>query len=274
MINIEKNKEEYLARFDQYIGQRPGAEGLRKFLVKSDFFTAPASTKYHLAEAGGLCQHSLNVDDVLTEMMFTEGTFWNRYAVSRGLTRENIACVALLHDLCKVYNYSTESRNKKSYDPADIAEAKAAGEYVKKDSKGEFVWKTVESYIYEDKMPLGHGEKSVMLAMNYIKLTSEEMYAIRWHMGLANPKELWRVMNDAFDKFALAVAAHEADMTATHLLECENFTEAFANAGQEPVDKEVKDEAEKQDADGIPADGLPDLPPMEEELTLDDIQSP
>lgn len=216
----EKNKQEFLQLFDQYIGHRKGADSLRRYLESSDFFTAPASKQYHLAEEGGLCEHSLHVFYVLREMLFgNPGTTWQIYAEKAQITMESVAVVGLLHDICKTYFYDVELKNKKSYEEADIEEELRNGGRAKSDANGQYVWVTRPAYTINDRMPLGHGEKSCLIISKYMELTSMEMFAIRWHMGLSVPKEEWGMFNDAVDKYPLVLAAHLADMAATHLLE-------------------------------------------------------
>lgn len=107
---------------------------------------------------------------------------------------------ALLHDLCKTYFYVVDYRNKKN----------DAG-----------VWEKVPYYTVDDKIPYGHGEKSVMMIEEYIKLTPTERYAIRWHMGWSEPKESYNALGTAMGKYPLVLALHEADQEATYLLEKE-----------------------------------------------------
>ena len=135
---------------------RPSIDNLLDFLDRTDFYTAPASTKFHNSFEGGLLKHSLNVYDALKDL--TKGAW----------SDDTIAIVALLHDICKVNQYKVDYRNKKN---------------------DEGIWVKEPYYTTDDLMPLGHGEKSVMIISEFIKLTKEELYAIRWHMGGYEPKE-------------------------------------------------------------------------------------
>ena len=101
----------------------------------------------------------------------------------------------MLHDLCKVNFYKTDFRNAKN-------------------AKGE--WEKLPYYTIEDTIPYGHGEKSVMMITEYIKLTNDEKYAIRWHMGFSEPKEQYLALGQAFKKYPLALLLHEADMETTY----------------------------------------------------------
>ena len=132
---------------------RPGSEKLLDWLdKKTDFFTAPASTRFHGACEGGLCMHSLNVYHALHDSFFTEGE-----------SEESYAICALLHDLCKANYYKLGTRN------------------VKNEATGQ--WEKAPFYSVDDLFPYGHGEKSVFLIERFMKLKVEEAVAIRWHMG-------------------------------------------------------------------------------------------
>ena len=186
--------------------QREGIDNLLAFIRKSDFYTAPASTRYHSCHEGGLLEHTLNVYDRI--MNKCKDTLWQERAT---LKKENIVIAALLHDICKTYFYGTELKNKKVY--------RETGS--KSDSNGRYDWETVPSYTIEDKIPYGHGEKSVMMVEEFIKLEPMERYAIRWHMGFTEPKENWNTIGMAIKKYPLVLALHEADIEATYLMEKE-----------------------------------------------------
>lgn len=191
------NKERFIEIFQSCI-HREGADKLLEYLTSqsSDFFSAPASTRYHNAWEGGLCAHSLNVYDCLVDYL-------NRPRVREeyGLrySSESIAIVALLHDLCKVNIYKVSSRNVK-------------------DEFGR--WKTVPYYEFDDQLPYGHGEKSVYIITSYMKLTREEAFAIRYHMGFSEENNV-RNVGAAFEMFPLAVALSIADTEATFYMESE-----------------------------------------------------
>lgn len=184
---------------------REGVENLISFIRKSDFYSAPASTKYHSCHEGGLLEHSLNVYTCLHNLI--QSPPWN----SLGLKEENLIIVALLHDICKTYYYVTEMKNKKIYSENGS----------KWDSNGKFDWVSVPGYTVEDQYPYGHGEKSVMMVENFIKLEPVEKYAIRWHMGFTEPKDNWSYLGASMRKYPLVLAVHMADLEATYLLEKE-----------------------------------------------------
>lgn len=197
-----------IERFEQLLRStnREGIENLISFIQKSDFYTAPASTRFHSCHEGGLLEHTLNVYDRLKAKF--EDKLWKEKIE---VTQENLIISALLHDLCKCCFYSIELRNKKIY-----------SEHGKKsDANGRYDWETVPSYTVDDKIPYGHGEKSVMMAEEFIRLEPIERYAIRWHMGFTEPKENWNVLGCAIRKYPLILALHTSDLEATYLLEKE-----------------------------------------------------
>ena len=196
-------------RFESLLSnvKREGMPALMAFIRKSDFYTAPASTRFHSCHEGGLLEHSLNVYDCLMKKL--ENPTWAE--VLSQVEPDSIVIAALLHDLCKCYYYAVEMKNKKVYSETGS----------KVDNGGRYDWQLVPGYTTDDKIPYGHGEKSVMMIEEYIKLKPVERYAIRWHMGFTEPKESWNTLGAAMKKHPLILAIHEADIEATYLLEKE-----------------------------------------------------
>lgn len=192
MPDIAQIKTEFIRLFKEKI-QRDGSEKLLEYLINSDFFSAPASTRYHLAEEGGLAQHSLNVFRVLSQTAQSEMA--ERY--SWNFSDETIAIVALLHDLCKIGVYKESTRN------------------VKKNGR----WETVPYYEFDDPLPYGHGEKSVYIISSFIRLTREEAFAIRYHMGASDESCDQRNVGKVFKQYPLAFLLHCADQEAAFFLE-------------------------------------------------------
>lgn len=187
-------QEKFTEIYQTYI-QREGADKFLDYLTnKSDFFTAPASTRYHGAYAGGLAEHSVNVYECLRaylERPRVQELYGMQYS------DESIALVSLLHDVCKIGCYKISSRNVK-------------------DENG--VWQKVPVYNFDDPLPYGHGEKSVYILSGFMRLTREEAFAIRFHMGFSGPEDKNSV-GKALEKFPLAFALSVADMEATYFLE-------------------------------------------------------
>ena len=177
--------------------RREGADKLLDFLISSDFFTAPASARYHSAYEGGLLDHSLNVYDCLCAYLNRD---YAKEKFKLSYSDETIAIVSLLHDICKVNVYKPGYRNVKN-------------------EQGK--WEQVPTFEFDDKLPYGHGEKSVYMISPFMKLTREEAFAIRYHMGFSNVDDQ-RNVGKAFEMFPLAFALSTADMEATYYLEKEN----------------------------------------------------
>lgn len=187
--------------------EREGVEDLISFLKKSDFYTAPASTRFHSCHEGGLLEHTLNVCECALNKL--DNPVWQESL--KNVTTKNVLIAALLHDVCKTYFYGTELKNKKIY--SDTGK--------KIDSNGRYDWETVPCYTVDDKIPYGHGEKSVMMVETYIKLEPVERYAIRWHMGFTEPKENWNYFTGAIRLHPFVLALNMSDLEATYLLEKE-----------------------------------------------------
>lgn len=181
-------KEKFIETYNAAIS-RQGSKELLEWMLKTDFFTAPASSKFHSAYEGGLCEHSLNVYNAMID----------KYNNSQH--DESFAIVALLHDLCKAEFYKLGSRN------------------VKNESTG--MWEKVPFYSIDDKFPFGHGEKSVFLIERFMRLKVDEAIAIRWHMGGFDDAVRGGsfAINTAFERYPLLVKLHISDIEATYLME-------------------------------------------------------
>ena len=176
-----ENKELFLNTCKEIIKRR-GIDQLLEWIEKTDFFTAPASTRFHGAYSGGLVEHSLNV----FQRMYKH----NQYSP------ETLAIVSLFHDLCKADFYTVDYKNVKQPDGS---------------------WTKAPYYTINDKLPIGnHGDKSVFIVQRFVPLTAEEMAAIRYHMGAFQEGDIKNIGN-VFEKYPLALHLHIADMEATYL---------------------------------------------------------
>ena len=182
-------REEYIQIYEQAI-TRSGAAELLAWMQTTDFFTAPASTRFHGACPEGLVMHSLNVYKVLQQRFSSEIE-----------QPESLAICGLLHDLCKANFYKSGFRN------------------IKDDSTGN--WNKVPFYSVQDAYPYGHGEKSVYLIERFLRLKPYEAIAIRWHMGGFDDAVRGGsfAISDAWRNHPLGVMLHIADLEATYLLE-------------------------------------------------------
>ena len=193
-------KEEFIEIYTQHIHREGSAELLDYLENKCDFCTAPASARYHGSYAGGLCDHSVNVFRCLESYLARERV---RELYQVEYPMESAAIAALLHDLCKIGCYKAGTRN------------------VKDDATGK--WEKVPTFYYEDKLPYGHGEKSVYIISGFMRLTREEAMAIRWHMGPwdlpAQSIEMDKSYRKAQDRSPLVALIHTADTLAAQILE-------------------------------------------------------
>ena len=183
-------QDEFLEIYRSKIS-REGSVPLLEWLQKTDFFTAPASSKYHCACRGGLVQHSVSVYHTMMEKHFEQGKD----------SEESFAICALLHDVCKAQFYKEGFRN------------------VKNDETGQ--WEKKSVYFVEDRFPYGHGEKSVFLIERFLRLKTSEAVAIRWHMGGFDDAARGGsfAVSQAYERYPLAVKLHLADLESTYLRE-------------------------------------------------------
>lgn len=177
---------------------RIGMDSFIAFLSKSDFFSAPASTKYHSAHEGGLSTHSWNVYERLLK---------KNHEFNLGLSDDTLRVCGLLHDVCKINFYKKDKKR--------VIEGKKLDKYNREVDN----WVEKEVWVCEDQLPLGHGEKSVIILQQFIKLSLQEIYMIRWHMGAFVGKDALYEYNSACAKEKGIVALHLADMEATHFME-------------------------------------------------------
>ena len=170
---------------------REGSAAFLEWLSKTDFFTAPASTKFHCACPCGLVQHSVSVYRTMVERYFDPETD----------SEESFAICGLLHDVCKAQFYKEGTRN------------------VKNEQTG--AWEKKHYYMIEDSFPYGHGEKSVFLIERFLRLKTSEAIAIRWHMGGFDEAARGGSfgVSLAYEKYPMAVKLHLADLEATYLRE-------------------------------------------------------
>jgi hypothetical protein len=191
VLNIAECKERFLKICREQI-DRPGLDGLIDWLEKSDFFSAPASSKFHGNYPGGLCEHSLNVYDVAMHLR-------DKYIPDQ-ISDESVAVAALFHDLCKVHCYKKGFRN------------------VKNDAG---VWEKKEVWEIDERLPLGHGEKSCIILQWFIRPTVDELLAIRWHMSGFDKSVIGGdySVSRAQDFTPLCGLIQAADMVALNLVE-------------------------------------------------------
>ena len=194
-MTIEERKDKIIEILERNIPREGIADFLKYLQKETDFFEAPCSTKFHLSKKGGLAEHSLNVYNLLKEKV-------ERYKLEA--TPSTVAICGLLHDLCKT-NFYTEGTK-----------------WVKIDGG----WQEQRVFLVEEQFPVGHGEKSVFLTQRFMKLTDEEIAAIRWHMMAFDASIHFDYPNGfpyrtAVQKYPLVTLLACADLEASNILERE-----------------------------------------------------
>lgn len=203
-IDIEKNKKRFIGLLSSIDRNGADISSLIYKLESSDFFRAPCSTKNHLAVAGGLCFHALNVYDTMERL--------NR-EFSIGLQEDTIIIISLLHDIAKMDKYESYNRNIKKYSENGK----------KSDESGRYDWVTEWAYkVREDnnRFVFGHyGQNSEYIVNSYIPLKTEESAAIvNQLVGSTDeykPYDLYAILH----KYPTIVALHLAEYLCTFYLD-------------------------------------------------------
>jgi len=152
-------------KFDKAIShiERDGLSELLAWLEnETDFFRAPASTKFHGNYDGGLLHHSL----LVLEFALTNFNYLLKYKPELEHLKESIIISAIFHDVCKINQYTWGEEK-----------------WIKKNGK----WCSYKGYSFKDNLPMGHGEKSIFYISKFLELTTSEILAIRWHMATSEP---------------------------------------------------------------------------------------
>lgn len=201
---IQGNKDEFLEIVGEIYREKADTEGLVEFLLNSDFFEAPASSKYHCNFKGGLCQHSLNVYKNLKALtsVYTPGAY----------TDETLIIISLFHDLSKTNFYTTYTKKFKNYS--------IKGKFT--DEKGKYDWDEEEYYSVKDAkdrlLARDHEVNSCFLLQKYIPLTDEEAIAIMnhhggWGLDAMKAGEVSAI----YEKYTLAILLHMADLASVYI---------------------------------------------------------
>lgn len=184
-----ENKERFLSLCQKI--HREGMSDLLNWLEKTDFYTCPASSRFHGAYPGGLLQHSLNVYDEAVRLLAAYPEI--------EISEESVIISTLFHDLCKVNYYSVQKKNRKNEETG--------------------MWEKYDAYVVNEKFHFGgHGSKSVFLLQNFIKLTPEEAVAINCHMASWDGNTS---VGSAYEQYPFAWIIHAADEASTYFRETE-----------------------------------------------------
>lgn len=188
---IDEHKSAFFDICERQI-HRKGITDLLSWLENTDFFVAPASTRFHGAEEGGLCKHSLQVYTRMIDLL-------NFYIPSYNHAQlETVAIISLFHDICKANMYKRSTKNVKNLDTG--------------------LWETVPCYTVDERpMSFGsHGAKSMYLVQNFMQLKPEEASAILHHMGAWDNSQ-YSNCGSVYDWNKFAWLLHVADEAATYL---------------------------------------------------------
>ena len=198
-LQMKQNRSEFVELL--YSTGREGMDEVIGQLEELGFFQAPASSKFHLNHEGGLLEHSLNVCKV--GLMLREQMLALKPDLEESLNKESVIIAALLHDICKAEFYKIDYKNQKVY-------SEQGRQF---DKRGAYSWESVPFYTVDEKFPFGHGEKSVFLINEHMRLTRDEALAIRFHMGDFTDRNTGK----AYEMCPLALQLHIADLQATYL---------------------------------------------------------
>ena len=205
---------------------RSGIDDLMDWLeTETDFFTSPASTRFHGSYDGGLVEHSLNVfNQMLFEMDTLVGPKWEEF-----FSIESVAIIALFHDLCKIGRYEKVTKWRKDSDNQ---------------------WESYEAYQYDDsKCEMGHGPQSIFYIQQFMQLTEMEAQAIFWHMGAydISPYANLNGLSSAWNNNQLAFIISRADLACTYATENDKFVFAPAELHGEEYTAEVVEDDEPEE---------------------------
>ena len=202
-IQIENNKQEFINLINKIERESFKKDLFFAKMENSDFYYAPASTKYHNNFKGGLVDHCLNVYYRLINLVKLAG-------LEDRVSDESCIIVALMHDLAKRNFYSISIRNKKKYSES--------GKRDDRDGNGRYDWVSVPGYIVADSSERflygNHEQTSEFMASQFIDLTVEESVAILHHMGGLSFDSTKEDYFSIYRRYPLALLLFEADMIA------------------------------------------------------------
>lgn len=219
-IDFKKNYKLFRKYLVSYI-KRDGIKEFIEWMDHTDAWVAPASTKYHLCEEGGLIQHSLNVFNRMIRLVTEE---WGDIE-NCPYSKETIAFVSLLHDVSKINFYDTYLKNVKD----DHGQWIQVPTYTVREENNRLVFGT-------------HEENSVYILTQFFKLDYQEAVAIRWHggCGTSNDPTSQGKMMEAYKASKLALLLHIADMQATCIDEVDMIFGIINNDSKKEEQKEVE----------------------------------
>ena len=182
-VELLENKNKYIELLKST--NRENIDKVIELLKNSDFFEAPASTKYHDNFKGGLCYHSLKVYNNLVRLN-------KEYDLH--FTESSMIIMGLLHDVCKINCYVKDKKN-----------VKVGGN-----------WMTVDYWSFKDELPIGHGQKSIILLLAQgLSLTNLEITSIVGHMNGYDKSDMFDASN-IYNLNSDSIWLHIADFIASY----------------------------------------------------------
>ena len=195
---IQANKQRYIDLIKSIELQNADKDKFLAWLNNSDFFQAPASSRYHCAYAGGLCQHSLNVYDALLKLVKDYGAI-----VGEEYDEDELKIVALLHDIAKTNFYELYFKNVKN---EDTGKWEQQPDYRMRPDENRFIYGN-------------HEQNSEYIARRFFPLTLRMSTAILHHHAGMSWDSAKDDISAIYDRFPLATMLHLADMAATYMYE-------------------------------------------------------
>ncbi len=204
-FNPEVLKETILHMINFIVKNKEEAANLISWIDETDFWIAPASTRFHGNFKSGLVLHTLKVihQSLILAEPLLNNYFASEEAEKYSITAEDIFIAALCHDFCKTNFYGVEYRNTK-----DIT-----GNWVKTPC-----YKT-----RNENRNLGHGNESVLMLLESMPSFIKKRYvleAISRHMGFADLSDSESFNYSNFLQNPLVVLLQVADETAAQWFGC------------------------------------------------------
>lgn len=206
---IQKNRDRFIDLVSSIEREGFNKDLLLFHLDNSDFYTAPASTKFHCSYKGGLLQHTLNVYDNLCLLV---------KSLNLNIEEDSIKIVSLFHDIAKMNYYESYYKNQKVYSETGS----------KRDEGGRFDWQQIKDYkvrdVKERFLYYNHEGTSEFLIRQYCPLKIEESIAILHHHGSISDDCAKDNITAVYNRYPLAALLHLADMLSCYITESDEYS--------------------------------------------------
>lgn len=214
---IEGNKTRFLQLLGEIDDVRVDTEGLARYLLNTDFFMAPASTKYNCAYDGGLVEHTLHVYDIMSDLVDV---------MKAKVSRNELLTVSLLHDVCKIGAFEKYAKNVKKYVDENSVERTQYSKWDPNEKKY-FNWVSETAYKVSDDPDCDSvgtpGLKAVLSLSLYIPFTNRAFREVLIAMlnQYDGTKEMDAQFKQMLSKHPLAMLLHAADSLASYIKDYE-----------------------------------------------------